>query len=175
MDEDPCNINGVGRLSRISRFHAALQLIVARRLSEMGFKSAVEYKIDDVHVADVYAYRDGESIIVEVETGYLPPMFISRAEDYIEAKVAVKAIKYSCAADKFYIAMPSYLRLPMPQALMSSSVNLSELKLLGAKVREFFGDRWEAALLERGDRCRITGAMYVNIAKRSVNVVDFGE
>ncbi|MGC9111998.1 hypothetical protein [Acidilobus sp.] len=150
-----------------------MQLIVAEKLRELGFDVVVEHRIDDVHVADVYAQGYDRSLIVEVETGYLPPMFIDRAEEYMEAKIAVKALKYSCAADEFYVATPSYLRLPIPHALLTDATDLNELKVLGSKVRDFFGDKWETLLLNKGSECKISGAMYVNISKRDVYIVKF--
>lgn len=150
-----------------------MQLIIAEKLRELGFDVAVEHQIDDVHIADIYAQGYGKSMIIEVETGYLPPMFINRAEEYMEAKIAVKALKYSCAADEFYIATPSYLRLPIPRVLSTDLTNLSELKILGSKVRDFFGDKWEALLLSRGPVCKISGAMYVNISRRDFYIEKF--
>ncbi len=158
------------KLSKVSRLHAAVQVIVAQRLSEQGFVVSLEHEIDRVHVADVLAYNDTKSLIVEVETGYLPPMFISCAEDYIEAKLALKALKYSCSVDEFYIAMPSYMRLPIPRALTGQLRNRDELERLSHKVAAFFGNKWAQAIIEEGYRCKISGIMLVNLANKTIKV-----
>ncbi|MGC9071671.1 MAG: hypothetical protein ACP5HK_03115 [Acidilobus sp.] len=158
------------RLAGVSRFHATLQRIVASWLKGEGFQVWLEHNVDGVHYADVYASNGVKSVIVEVETGYVPPMFITEAETYMLARAIVKAVKYACLADEFYIATPSYVRPPIPHVLLKPP---EDGELLGASqlVRRFFGERWADEAVARLRDCRLAGFMLVEVARKSVTVL----
>lgn len=152
----------------MSRFHRVLQEIVAEYLKSMGFKADIEVLVDDVHVADVYGDNGERTVIVEVETGYVPPAFIESAEEYIAARLTVKTYSYSGLADEFYIATPSYLRLPVPAWLARCSWPMPEH--LAGLLNKFYGPRQLKGLLEGGpNSCKgLTGLMSVTISSRTV-------
>ena len=115
----------------------------------------------------MYGVSDRGSVIVEVETGYVPPMFLTEAEDYLVAKFVAKALKYSPLAEEFFIAMPSYIRPPFYKYLASPE-SIASQKVANL-LRRFFGERI-LGLLERVERPRISGLMFVYIAERKVEV-----
>ena len=137
----------------------------------LGYDVRLEHAVDEVHVADVYGVSDRGSVIVEVETGYVPPMFLAEAEDYLVAKFVAKALKYSPFAEEFFIAMPSYIRPPFYKYLASPEDLVTQR--IGDLLRKFFGERI-AELLDRVGRPRISGFMFVNIAERKVEVERLG-
>ena len=151
----------------MSRFHAILQRIVADYLSSLGYDVQLEHAVDEVHVADVYGVSDGGSVIVEVETGYVPPMFLAEAEDYLVAKFLSKALKYSPLADEFFLAMPSYIRPPLSEYLASPGGPVPERA--ADLLRKFFGDK-ALLLLDKVGKPRVAGLMFVNIAERKIDV-----
>ena len=154
----------------MSRFHATVQRIVASWLRGMGFNAMLEHCVDGVHYADVYAVDGNTSIIVEVETGYVPPMFIGSAEEYMLARAIVKTVKYACLADEFYIATPSYFRPPIPDVIVRP-VDEQAVEAASGLVGRFFGEKWAEETLRRLRGCRLAGLMLVNVSRRTVSVV----
>lgn len=153
---------------RVSTFHKVLQDIVVENLSSSGYMAQEEYVLDGVHVADVYATNEKRTVIVEVETGYVPPRFLSRAEDYLAARVLMKTLAYSRFADEFYIATPSFVRLPVPRAAVDCS-GLHDGA--GELLASFYG---REALGRLSGGCRgLSGLMLVNIERRSLSLERF--
>ena len=147
-----------------------LQRIVGSWLKENGFQVYLEHTVDGIHYADVYAINDAKDVIVEVETGYVPPMFIGEAETYMLARSIVKTIKYAPLADEFYIATPSYIRLPIPHVLLTTPSD-EDLVLASLLVKRFFGERWADETLRRLRDSRLDGVLLVEVARRSVSVL----
>ena len=143
---------------------------MASWLKGLGFDARLEHCVDGVHYADVYAADREVSVIVEVETGYVPPMFIGSAEEYMLARAIVKTVKYACLADYFYIATPSYVRPPIPDVIVGH-VDEAGVETASALVGRFFGERWAEETLSRLRDCRLSGLMLVNVSRRKVSVV----
>ncbi len=158
------------RLAGVSRFHAMIQRIVASWLRRLGFEVSLEHNVDGIHYADVFASDGVRNIIVEVETGYVPPMFISEAEVYMLARAIVKTVKYGCLADEFFIATPSYVRPPLPSLLVRSPEDAAVMTA-SKLVERFFGERWAEETLKNVRECRFTGLMLVNVSRRDVSVI----
>jgi len=159
------------KLLGVSRFHARLQYIVASYLKEKGYSVDVERCVDGIHYADVYADNGKETVIVEVETGYVPPIFIEHAEEYLWARTIVKTIKYACLASEFYIATPSYVKMAVPSILLEPTDSYDEVLKASRLVGLYFGERWAEETLKRVHECRLTGLMLVNISRREIKVL----
>ncbi len=154
------------RPSKVSRFHRVVQEIVAEYLRSLGFSVELEVPLDGIHVADVYAVEGNRTSVVEVETGYVPPVFLMSAEEYITARLAVKIFSYSSLADEFYIAFPSYMELPIPTwAVKCGPLTEDALSL----VSKFYSPRQAQLMLESSYICRgLRGLLKVNISNRAV-------
>jgi len=69
--------------------HTVMELICARYLIKMGFDVSLEYSLNSIST-DVYAQKGMGSLIVEVETGFVPPDHALDPMLYLKARVASK-------------------------------------------------------------------------------------
>jgi hypothetical protein len=155
------------RFRASSRLHRLIQLLVAEWLDSRGFDVYLEEPLEGDLVADVYAESPWATVIVEVETGFVAPGSLERAEEYLAGKALAKASKYSPKADIFAVALPSYIRLPLPPEVykMGGSAPLTgELRryasLAGGRV---------------GYLARIDAVMQVVLSRRAVEVSPISE
>ncbi|MBS7648727.1 MAG: hypothetical protein QXK89_00995 [Candidatus Bathyarchaeia archaeon] len=97
--------------------HSVMELICAKYLILCGYQVDLEYALDGLS-CDVYALKGLGSLIVEVETGYVPPEHAVDPITYCKARIASKITRYSNYAEKFALATPPYYTLWFPPALV---------------------------------------------------------
>ena len=143
--------------------HSVIEIICARHLIECGYQVTAEWLIDGGQlVADLYAIRpedssdestssnrvsdfssspDGaETLLVECETGFVPPSAALAPSRYRQARIAAKIARYSGHSERFGLATPSYHILQVPQALLRPPEmrEKQELQALKAIVDEYY-------------------------------------
>ncbi|HKZ94978.1 MAG TPA: hypothetical protein VJ249_10440 [Candidatus Bathyarchaeia archaeon] len=96
--------------------HSVMELVCAKHLIEKGYQVKVEYPLDGGLTCDLYATKGYGSLIVEIETGFVPPDHALDPEAYISARIASKIIRYSYRAGKFALGMPPHYLLQFPAA-----------------------------------------------------------
>ncbi|MCW4036359.1 MAG: hypothetical protein NWE75_04125 [Candidatus Bathyarchaeota archaeon] len=96
--------------------HSVMELVTAKYLIENGFDVKLEHELDGVF-CDVYAMKGYGSVIVEVETGFVPPENAVDPATYLKARIASKITRYSGFANKFILATPPYYIMQIPPAL----------------------------------------------------------
>lgn len=96
--------------------HSIMELICAKHLIEGGFEVEIEHTLNGVS-CDIYAVKGYGSLIVEVETGFVPPEHALDPKGYLSARVASKITRYSGFANKFCLGTPPYYVMQVPQAL----------------------------------------------------------
>ena len=90
--------------------HSALELVCARVLIKQGYEVKVESKLDSTHVCDVIGSGGDGPLIVEIETGFIPPEAALEPAAYARSRVASKISRYSRFAGRFALGTtPSYL------------------------------------------------------------------
>jgi len=94
--------------------HSVMELVCAKHLVEKGYDVKVEHPLDDGLICDLYATKGFGGLIVEVETGFVPPEHALDPQTYIEARVASKIIRYSYRAGKFALGLPPHYLLQFP-------------------------------------------------------------
>ncbi len=124
--------------------HSVMEVICARHLIAMGYDVKVEYPLDNgTIIADIFATRprqsdvpnskrltgiaredgfseDTETLLVEVETGFVPPMAALAPVQYSHARMAAKTARYGGHGDHFALATPIYNVLPIPDQLFDA-------------------------------------------------------
>lgn len=81
--------------------HSALELVCARALIVEGYDVKVEHKLDRMLVCDVMGEgRDGR-LLVEIETGFIPPEAALEPTAYARSRIASKIARYSRFAGRF--------------------------------------------------------------------------
>jgi len=94
--------------------HSVMELVCAKHLIEKGYEVQIEQPLDEALTCDLYAVKGYGSLIVEIETGFVPPEHALDPSTYIAARIASKIIRYSKHAGKFALGIPPHYILQFP-------------------------------------------------------------
>jgi len=97
--------------------HSVMELVCAKYLIQKGYAVQLEYRLNEILTCDLYAIKGYGNLIVEVETGYIPPENALAPLTYTTSRLASKIIRYSSFAGKFALGVPPHYILPFPAAL----------------------------------------------------------
>jgi hypothetical protein len=97
--------------------HSVMELVCAKHLIEKQYDVDVEHQLDSTLVCDLYATKGYVSLIVEIETGFIPPDHALDPSAYLSARIASKIIRYSNYASKFALGVTPHYILPIPKLL----------------------------------------------------------
>lgn len=94
--------------------HSVMELVCAKYLVEKGYDVLIEHLLQSGITCDLYATKGLGSLIVEVETGFVPPDHALDPSAYIAARIASKIVRYSGYAGKFALGVPPHYVLQFP-------------------------------------------------------------
>ena len=97
--------------------HSVLEMIVAKHMIDEGYEVELEYRVDGELTCDVFARKGMGIMIVEVETGYVPPAHALDPVSYIRARISSKISRYSKFCHKFVLGAPPHYIMPIPEVL----------------------------------------------------------
>ncbi|TRO47013.1 hypothetical protein E2P60_04115 [Candidatus Bathyarchaeota archaeon] len=97
--------------------HSVMELVCAKYLILKGYEVQLEYQLNDLLTCDLYSLKGYGNLIVEIETGFIPPEYALCPLTYTSARLASKIIRYNSFAGKFALGMPPHYILPFPHAL----------------------------------------------------------
>ncbi len=97
--------------------HSVMELVCAKYLILKGYEVQLEYPLNDLLTCDLYSIKGYGNLIVEIETGFIPPEYALCPLTYTSARLASKIIRYNSFAGKFALGMPPHYILPFPRAL----------------------------------------------------------
>jgi hypothetical protein len=97
--------------------HSVMELVCAKYLVLAGYYIDLERTLDGLS-CDVYATKGLGAMIIEVETGFVPPEYALNPSTYIKARIASKITRYSGFAEKFGLAVPPHYVMHVPQVLV---------------------------------------------------------
>ncbi len=97
--------------------HSVMELTCARHLIIGGYDVEVERFLDGLS-CDLYGVKGLGTLIVEVETGFIPPEHALDPLTYCRARIASKITRYSDYANKFCLGVPPHYIIQIPQALV---------------------------------------------------------
>lgn len=90
--------------------HSALELVCARSLIKEGYSVKVERRLDRSLVCDVMGEKGDGQLIVEIETGFIPPEAALQPSTYARARIVSKIARYSRFAGQFALGTtPTYV------------------------------------------------------------------
>ena len=115
--------------------HSVMELVCAKYLVEKNYEVQLEYQLSDLLTCDVYGTKGLGNLIIEIETGFIPPESALAPMNYTSARLASKIIRYSSFAGKFALGVPPHYVLPFPRALAKPPRNrtneeISQIKKL---------------------------------------------
>jgi hypothetical protein len=97
--------------------HSVMELVCAKYLIQKGCDVQLEYRVSDLLTCDLYSTKGYGNLIVEIETGFIPPEHALDPLTYLSARLASKIIRYSSFAGKFALGVPPHYVLSFPNAL----------------------------------------------------------
>jgi len=97
--------------------HSVMELVCAKHLILKGYEVNVEHPLDGELICDLYGVKGYGTLIVEVETGFVPPDHALDPATYCKARIASKITRYGNHSDKFALGVPPYYILQIPPAL----------------------------------------------------------
>ncbi len=102
--------------------HSVLELICAANLISNGCIVDVEKPLTNSLVCDIYAKKDDQISIIEIETGFTPPEHALDTIDYYTSRIVSKVARYSKYCTKFSLATPVIGLLPINKIFLNQSV-----------------------------------------------------
>jgi hypothetical protein len=94
--------------------HSVMELVCAKYLIEKEYDVQLEYPLNELLTCDLYGIKGMGNLVVEVETGFIPPENALAPLTYTSARLASKIIRYSSFAGKFALGVPPHYILPFP-------------------------------------------------------------
>ena len=113
--------------------HSVMELVCANYLIKKGYEAKLEYQLNEILTCDLYATKGLGNLIVEIETGYIPPENALSPLTYTSARLASKILRYSSFAGKFALGVPPHYILPFPKALAKPPRKRSEEEIFQIK------------------------------------------
>jgi hypothetical protein len=109
--------------------HSVMEMVCAKQLIQKGYEVQVEHPLNEILTCDLYAIKGLGNLIVEIETGFIPPENALAPLTYVSARLASKIIRYSSFAGKFALGVPPHYILPLPRALSKPPKNRTSTEL----------------------------------------------
>lgn len=148
--------------------HSAMEIVVAAHFISRGYDVDVEVPIDDLK-CDLLCFKGSSKVVVEVETGYVPPEHALDPDSFCRARIASKIARYSVHSDMFYLAAPPTYLMEIPPFVLLPPEERSDSELM----------RWKSLLdvyytnppvdLDVLRRARLDGILITSVDDCSVN------
>ncbi len=97
--------------------HSVMELVCAKHLILKGYEVDLERSINGGLICDLYGVKGYGTLIVEVETGFVPPEHALDPSLYNKARITSKITRYSNQANKFGLGVPPYYIIQVPPTL----------------------------------------------------------
>ena len=115
--------------------HSVMELVCAKHLLLKGYEVNVEHPLDKALTCDLYGVKGHGALIVEIETGFVPPEHAIAPATYSSARIASIITRYSNYSHKFALCIPSYYILQIPKVFTTppkerTSRDLKDIKNL---------------------------------------------
>lgn len=109
--------------------HSVMELVCAKHLLEKGYDVQLEYPLNEILTCDLYGIKGMGNLVVEIETGFIPPESALAPLTYTSARLASKIIRYSSFAGKFALGVPQHYILPFPEVFAKCPRDRSDNEL----------------------------------------------
>ena len=97
--------------------HSVMELVCARYLILRGYEVDVEHLLDGLS-CDLYGEKGLGNLVVEIETGFIPPEHALKPLTYCRSRIASKIARYSSYTNKFCLGIPSHYIMQIPSVLV---------------------------------------------------------
>ena len=152
--------------------HSIMELVCAKYLIEKGYEVLIEQPLNEALTCDLFATKGLGSLIVEVETGYIPPENALAPLTYTSARLASKIIRYSSFAGKFALGVPPHYILPLPRTLSKLPRNRKDWEILLIKKLCDLYYRNPPVTIEEIKNARIHEIYIIDVDHAKVHEID---
>lgn len=114
--------------------HSVMELVCAKPLIEDGCEVDLEHRLSGGIACDVYAVKGDGVVIVEAETGFVPPNHAVGPGMYRMSRETSKIARYSGFADKFILGIPHYYIAQIPQTFLKPPRKRTKAEIKNIKV-----------------------------------------
>jgi hypothetical protein len=114
--------------------HSVMELVCAKYLIEKGYDIQIEYPLNELLTCDLYCIKGLGNLVVEIETGFIPPENALAPLTYTTARLASKIIRYSGFAGKFALGVPPHYTLPFPNTFAKPPRNRTKQEIEAIKT-----------------------------------------
>ncbi len=152
--------------------HSAMELVCAKYLIQKGYEIQVEYPLNELLTCDLYGIKGLGNLVVEIETGYIPPENALAPLTYTTARLASKIIRYSSFAGKFALGVPPHYILPFPSTMAKPPRNRStqEIKQIKKLCDAYY--QKPPVTLEEIRNARIQEIYIIDVDRAKVQEID---
>lgn len=152
--------------------HSAMELVCAKYLIQKGYEIQVEYPLNELLTCDLYGIKGLGNLVVEIETGYIPPENALAPLTYTTARLASKIIRYSSFAGKFALGVPPHYILPFPSTMAKPPRNRStqEIKQIKKLCDTYY--QKPPVTLEEIRNARIQEIFIIDVDRAKVQEID---
>lgn len=113
--------------------HSVMELVCAKSLIQRDYEVQLEHPLNELLTCDLFATKCYGNLIVEIETGFIPPENALAPMTYTSARLASKIIRYSSFAGKFALGVPPHYILPFPPVLAKPPYSRTEEEIANVK------------------------------------------
>lgn len=115
LDKVKSELVSLYRRNLVKINHSLIELQCAGNLIEQGYEVEVERALAENLVCDVYGKKGDAKIIIEIETGFVPPSHALDPATYCYARIISKTARYSFYANRFVLGTTFSNILPIPR------------------------------------------------------------
>lgn len=152
--------------------HSVMELVCAKYLILKDYEVQLEYPLNELLTCDLYSTKGLGNLIVEIETGFIPPENALAPLTYTSARLASKIIRYSSFAGKFALGVPPHYILPFPNALAKPPRNRADWEILQIKNLCDAYYQKPAVTLEEIKNARIHEIYIIDVDHATVQEID---
>jgi hypothetical protein len=109
--------------------HSVMEMVCAKYLLQKNYEVQLEYPLSEFLTCDLYGTKGLGNVIVEIETGFIPPENALAPLTYTTARLASKIIRYSNFTGKFALGVPPHYILPFPRTLAKPPRNRTDQEI----------------------------------------------
>ncbi|MCW4024575.1 MAG: hypothetical protein NWF01_06020 [Candidatus Bathyarchaeota archaeon] len=152
--------------------HSVMELICSKFLIQKGYDVQIEYPLNEILTCDLYAIKGMGNLVVEIETGFIPPENALAPMTYTSARLASKIIRYSSFAGKFALGVPPHYVLPFPSALAKPPRKRTEEEIKKIKALCDYYYQKPPVTIEDIKNAHLHGIYIIDVDRGSVQEID---
>jgi hypothetical protein len=114
--------------------HSIIELLCADKLISEGYEVNVERELKGNLVCDVYGSKGESTMLVEIETGFVPPSHALDPARYCYARIISKTARYSPFSNRFVLGTTVTNILPVPAIFQRPPRFRNPKEVQGAKT-----------------------------------------